>query len=199
MKLVIPFAAIGLAGMVAAWPLLQSHIEGDQRGDSSISLGEAEKLRMVEARFTGTERSALPYSLSANLATQESPGADVILLNRPQADIFLEDGTWLALAANNGRYSQNDQILELSGSVNLFHDSGYEIHSEGARLHLADGTAETNTPVTGQGPFGKLEAQGFLILDKGRTIRFTGATKLVIYPDAAAPGSRKRRAEEAGR
>lgn len=199
MKLVIPFAAIGLAGMVAAWPLLQSRIEGYQLGDSSISLGEAEKLRMVEARFTGSERSALPYSLSANLATQESPGADVILLNRPQADIFLEDGTWLALAAKNGRYSQNDQILELSGSVNLFHDSGYEIHSEDARLHLADGTAETNTPVTGQGPFGKLEAQGFLILDKGRTIRFTGETKLVIYPDAAAPVSRKRRAEEAGR
>ena len=199
MKFVLPIAAMALAGLVVAWPQLQSRIDGFRLGYASISPGEAENLRMVKARFTATDKNALPYVLSADLAVQESPGADVILLNGPQADIFLADGTWLGLAADTGRYSQSEQILELTGAVNLFHDSGYEAHSNGIRVDLAEGVAKANAPVVGQGPFGELEAQGFVILDRGRTVHFTGRTKLVIYPDAEMLVRGERRAEGAGR
>lgn len=199
MKLVLPLAAMALAGLVVAWPQLQSRTDGFRLGYASISPGEAEDLRMVNARVTATDKNASPYALRADLVAQESPGADVILLDAPQADVFLADGTWLGLAADNGRYSQKEQILELSGAVNLFHDSGYEAHSDGIRLDLAEGVAEANVPVVGQGPFGELEAQGFLIVDRGRTVHFTGRTKLVIYPGAEVLVRAERHAAGAGR
>ena len=47
---------------------------------------------------------------------------------------------------------------------------------------MAAGTAEGDDPVTGQGPFGNVTAEGFRILDRGDTIVFKGRTKLEIRP-----------------
>ena len=120
--------------------------------------------------------------MTAPLAIQDNPQADEIELTNPKTDITLEDGSWLALTADRGRYFQSRQILDLFGMVNLFHDSGYEFQSTRAHIDLVAGTAEGDQPITGQGPFGELTAEGFRILDKGRTIHFTGKAKLVIYP-----------------
>ena len=36
--------------------------------------------------------------------------------------------------------------------------------------------------VHGQGPFGDLKAEGFILVEKGKTIVFKGKSKLLIYP-----------------
>ncbi len=38
--------------------------------------------------------------------------------------------------------------------------------------------------VSGQGPFGHVEAAGFRVLDRGATIIFTGKTDLYLEPNA---------------
>ena len=40
-------------------------------------------------------------------------------------------------------------------------------------------------PISGQGPFGNLQAEGFRISEHGKTMYFTGKAKLVIHPSAA--------------
>ena len=47
---------------------------------------------------------------------------------------------------------------------------------------MQQGTAEGDDPITGQGPFGTVAAQGFRILDRGDTIIFTGHTRMLIRP-----------------
>ena len=41
-----------------------------------------------------------------------------------------------------------------------------------------------NLPIEGQGAFGVLNAEGFKLVDKGKTIYFTGKSKLVLHPGA---------------
>jgi hypothetical protein len=43
--------------------------------------------------------------------------------------------------------------------------------------------------VAGQGPFGQISSQGFMVLDKGSRVIFMGKTKLVIFA-AALEGSK---------
>lgn len=182
MKICLPAGALALAGLVVLWPQLQVGDKGFRPGVASVGPQDADRLRMVNARFSGLNKKTLPYTVTAPLAVQDNPQADEIELSNPKTDITLKDGSWLAITADRGRYFQSRQILDLFGMVNLFHDSGYEFQSTRAHIDLVAGTAEGDRPVTGQGPFGELTAEGFRISDNGKTIHFTGTAKLVIYP-----------------
>lgn len=105
----------------------------------------------------------------------------------PKADIALNDGTWLVMTANNGVFKEAKNTLNLNGSVNLFHDSGYELQTKKVEINLKKGLAWGNEAVQGQGPFGELQGQGFSLRDKGKTILFTGRSKLLIYPGIKRP------------
>ncbi len=182
MKICLPAGALALAGLVVLWPQMQVSDKGFRPGVASVGPQDADHLRMVNARFSGLNDKTMPYTVTAPLAVQDGPEADEIELTSPKTDITLKDGSWLAITADRGRYFQGRQILDLFGMVNLFHDSGYEFQSTRAHIDLVAGTAEGDQPVTGQGPFGELTAEGFRISDKGKTVHFTGTAKLVIYP-----------------
>ncbi len=188
MKLLLPVMALALAVVMVAWPQLKSRDGGFRLGFLSINPYDAENLRMDNARFTGLDKKTLPYTLTAEVAIQDGPGADIIRLQRPKADITLKDGTWLALTADNGIHRQKKQTLELTGVVNMFHDSGHSFTTTHAEIDLVRGTAVGNQPVTGQGPIGTLTSQGFRFIREGSIIQFTGKAKLVFYPVKDGPG-----------
>ncbi len=188
MKLLLPVTALALAAVMVAWPQLNSRDGGFRLEFLSINPFDAENLRMDNARFTGLDKKTLPYTLTAEVAIQDGPGADIIRLQRPKADITLKDGTWLALTADKGIHRQKDQTLELTGVVNLFHDSGHSFTTTHAEIDLVRGTAEGTQPVTGQGPSGELTSQGFRFLSKGNVIHFTGKAKLVFFSDKGGAG-----------
>jgi lipopolysaccharide export system protein LptC len=49
-----------------------------------------------------------------------------------------------------------------------------------AHVDVSADTAEGHDPVSGRGPSGDIDAQGFRILDKGDTIIFTGKSDLLL-------------------
>jgi lipopolysaccharide export system protein LptC len=125
-----------------------------------------------------------PFSVSAGKATQADRDADVIVLAGPQADITLEDGAWLTLTADSGRYRRAAQLLDLNGQVNLFHDQGYELHTRDVHIDLAKGSAVSSAAVDGQGPSGELTAQGMEVTDGGKRIHFLGHAHLTFYDES---------------
>ena len=182
MKLVLPIIAAILIALVVIWPKLQPIEEGFRIGISSISPEEAENLYMMNARYMGLDERNQPFMITAEAATQANPESDLVVLELPKADIILADGVWLALAAESGAFHRTDQTLDLLGSVNIFHDAGYEFRTLSAHVDLSAGTAQGNDPVVGQGPFGILRAEGFRLFDRGARILFTGKARLVLYP-----------------
>jgi lipopolysaccharide export system protein LptC len=184
MKLLLPASAAALFGLVVTWPQIQSVPARFTMGFANISSNTGEEPRMINARLAGNDAKGRPYSLTSENASQMSDFSEIIVLERPQADITLANGSWLVLSALGGFYSENTQILGLRKSVDLYHDSGYEFHTSSADIDLSSGSAMGKKPVAGQGPFGQISSQGFKILDNGSRIIFTGKAKLVILPTA---------------
>ncbi len=153
-------------------------------GFSTISLKLSEDTSMLNPRYVGADENGQPFTLTADLAKSQSPESAIVALEMPKADMMLDGGAWMVLTAETGAYHRTTQVLDLSGAVSLFHDSGLEFQTAKARIDLAGGTAAGSDPVQGQGPFGDLRAEGFRLLRKDKIIHFTGKARLVLYPAA---------------
>ncbi len=190
MKILLPAAAAVFIMLLLAWPELTPGKDGFDLDLSELAIDQPEGVTMLNARFTGLDSRNQPFQVTADVATQATENDSVINLELPKADITLEDGTWVALSAQDGVYDRDQQTVELVGQVSFFHDKGFELHTERARFDLDRGTAMSRETVTGQGVFGQIEATGFDSFDQGDRIIFTGPSRLLLYPDARvrAPG-----------
>lgn len=188
MKVLLPALAAALMLLVVAWPQFTVDDGGFRLSVSKLAPDQADSLTMLNARFDGLDEKDRPYMLTADMATQSDREKDRIDLELPKADITLQDGAWLALTARQGLYRRESQMLDLSGSVSLFHDQGFELLTESAQVDLDRGTVSGNQPIQGQGEMGLIEAEGFRVYDRGARILFTGKSHMVIYPsEEAAP------------
>jgi lipopolysaccharide export system protein LptC len=183
LRIALPMAALLLAVLVVAWPKFQARERtGFNLRPVTADPKEVEQLRMVNPRFIGLDSKQQPYTITAKTATQDRAVADIILLDSPQADIQLESGAWVTITSQTGHYAQKAQTLDLEGDINVFHDLGYEFHTERAHVDLADSTVTGDDRVTGHGPSGTIDSDGFMILDRGATVVFSGAAKLLLNP-----------------
>lgn len=182
LKITLPAVALLLIALVIAWPHIQKQNIGLQIGFSAIDVGETGEPSMINPRYTGSDDDGQPFTVTADLAKNLVLNTRQVELEMPKADITLSDGTWLVVTAESGIYNREGQRLDLSGAVNVFHDSGYELRTDAVKVDLGRGSAESITPVRGQGPFGELEAEGMRIIDRGRIIHFTGDATVTFYP-----------------
>lgn len=182
MKWLLPGVALLLIAVIMAWPYLRTEDLRFRISFAAMIADQTEDPSMVNPRYLGIDKDDQAYSVTADLARKLTGNTLSVELEMPKADITLNDGTWLVLTAENGIYQRQQQTLDLIGAVNLFHDSGYEFRTAKARLDLEKGTAAGDQAVHGQGPFGDLKAEGFIMVEKGKTIVFKGKSKLLIYP-----------------
>lgn len=193
LKVTLPLIALVLLGLVLAWHRLNPDPREFRLGAGNISATvDADASRMIKPRYVGMDENNQPYAVVADTATQTAGSADNILLAKPKADVTLKDGSWVAVDAREGLYDRVRQTLGLRGQVHVFHDAGYEFHTESADLDMQAGTASGDVPVEGQGPFGYLKAEGFRITDKGGRILFTGKARLELRPEAAKKAAPQR-------
>ena len=182
LKVLLPAVAVALILLVVVWPEISRDGREFRVRVSDISLEQADSLTMLNARFEGVDDKERQFTLTADEATQTTDDENLIRLELPKGDITLEDGTWMAMTAREGRYRRDTQMLDLNGEVTLFHDRGFELRTQAAQVDLEAGVARGSEDVEGQGPFGNLEAEGFEVLDRGARVLFTGKSRAVLYP-----------------
>ena len=183
MRVLLPTVATALVIVVVLWPQLS-----DQHGRYSItpkqiSADAAKNLTMVNSIYTGVDEKQRPFTVTADSVRLANADSSRIGLTGPKADILMRDGSWIALTADSGTYNRDSKMLVLDGGVNLFHDSGYEFHTKSAVVDMEAGNARGSDPVEGQGPFGNLKAEGFVVHNRGERIEFNGKSTLVLHPD----------------
>ena len=181
-KWILPSLAVSLLLLVATWPQLKSVMDRLHFTVPRIDISDARNLRMVDPRYTGIDRQNRPYVLTASTATQASGSDDIVSLASPKADMTTNSGNWIEVTSYTGTYQPQPQLLDLYGDVELYQDRGNEFHTDSASIDIANGTAKSDQPVTGQGPFGHVTAEGFTMLDRGAVIQFTGKTNLTLLP-----------------
>jgi lipopolysaccharide export system protein LptC len=181
MRLILPMIAAILLAALALWSRLGLDSDSFRLAMGSLGLTAIDSLSMSNPHFDGVDDKKRPFSLTATSARQANSTADIIDLDAPQADITLEDGAWLTMTADNGKYQRSAQLLDLTGQVNLFHDMGYELHTRDVRIDLAKGTAVSSAAVDGQGPSGELTAEGMEVTGGGSRIHFLGHAHMTFY------------------
>jgi lipopolysaccharide export system protein LptC len=187
LKLVLPAAALLIVSLILAWPQVVRDDNRVRFGASRITPDEADTLRMLNARYVGTDTQQRPYVVTAALATRESAHAPRTDLQAPKADMTTSNGAWVAVTAETGVYHNLARLLDLAGDVSLFHDGGTEFHTARAQVDLNAGAASGDDPVAGQGPTSTITAEGFRLYDRGAVIIFTGKSHLVLHPGERRP------------
>ena len=180
LKWLLPAIALALTSIIGwSWfnPSTTSfHIDYSPQ-DFELS-GQDEMLR---PRFVGVDSRQQRYTVTAEVAMRPERGHEEVFLMKPTADITLKDGDWLTLKAEQGIYDRQTEILELHGSVSLYVDNGFEMHTEKAEFDLSQGTARGNQAVLSQSPWGVLTASGFEYSPSGQVFYFSGRPTLVLH------------------
>lgn len=185
LKYALPVIAIALVAMVGLWPHLNPLAGRFKVEAIKISIADALNVRIVEPRWTGTDKFNRPFVVTAHDAVQDAKDNQLVRLNLPKADITLENGTWIALMSEEGTFFRDLDVLDLFGQVSLFHDQGYEFRTQSAQFDAKSGAASGDSSVVGHGPFGQIEGAGFRINGDGTHVVFTGKSKLIIYQGKA--------------
>ena len=183
-KWALPAAALLLLGSLAVWPAVDRLINM-QRG----ALREMENLRvssgnMLGAVYRGLDEHDRPFMITADQAQQIGP--DRINLTRPAADTQTQGGDWMMVSAAQGVYLQREQVLDLTQDVSLYREDGVIMTGVTADMDLRQGIIASDQWVHAEGPFGMLDAQGFLLSQHEGVAQFRGPGRLILNDDAHA-------------
>ena len=125
-------------------------------------LGRIENdLTMVKPRLTGADAKGNPFVITADSAVQDAGNAKKASLKNLEADLTLDNHDWISARARSGMVDMAAGRLELSGGIDVFTATGYELHSNSASANLKQSVIHGHETVTGQGPQGTLRADEF--------------------------------------
>ena len=181
-KIVLPLLAIGLAALVITWSQINPVSQRLQISETEQAPEEIDAITMENARFAGVDTQDRAFNVTAARAIQSADDSNRIALQQPKADIGLADGAKIAIQSDASGLQRDTQTLDLSGSVTLVHDRGYEFRTTSARVDLDKRTASGNAPIEGHTPDGDIRAEGFEIVDGGASIIFHGRSRAVFRP-----------------
>ena len=140
----------------------------------------------MNPRFESLDRKQQPVTITAERAVQGEEDEDLLILEKPVADIGLEGGAWLAITAQVGTYKEEGQRLMLNGNVTLFHDLGYQMETQELSIDLANNSAVSKTDVYIQGPAGTIRAKGFEGSSIDDALVFAGPAQMIINDPGSA-------------
>ncbi len=186
LKRALPLAAVAALALTLGWPQLTGSEDRTRMAYRKPLEGLPESARVLDPHYSGRDEQGRPFTLTADWAEQ-APGSNIVDLAAPRADVTLENGAWVEVAAKSGRFDRRTRLLDLEGEVVLHHDAGYEVRTARARIDLASGRAEGDKPVEVQGPAGRLDAPGFRLEDKGAVVIFPGPARMLLRTAEGAP------------
>lgn len=161
---------------VALWPEL-SRLAGQERS-LSRNLLDVDSARMRAPHYRGVDERGRPYTITAESAVQLGPQR--INLVWPEADIVAEGGAWVYVQSHDGAYIQHAGQLDLSGEVLVYRSDGMTLRTDSAAIEIKAGAAASNALTHVEGPFGTIDSLGFVLLDRGATIQFTGPAHMIV-------------------
>src|SRR5688572_17828685 len=180
MKRVLSLGAFLVIAAVLAFFFIQR--QPRQLSMSYEKLGRIENdLAMVKPKLTGTDAKGNPFVITADMAVQDSQNAKKASLKNLEADLVLNKSGWINARAKTGMVDMAVGRLELSGGIDLFTDTGYELHSQSASMDLKQSEVHGHQPVTGQGPDGTFRADKFHADRNTNLLTLTGNVRMTLH------------------
>ena len=97
---------------------------------------------MVNPKLTGTDGRGQPFTVTSKSATQAQGKTRSMTFDTVVADVTMQDKSWVQIDAKNGLLDGEAKTLDLTETINIFSDKGYECHTASARYDFGSGLAE---------------------------------------------------------
>lgn len=185
MKIILPVVALGLLStlfllsrkvdLTDAVPVAQIDLE--QRAHDQGATNPA---------FSGVSSGGEQVTFRADSARPDPEDAQRILAREVRAQLRLNGGTLIDIAAQHGATDQRDLSTVLHGDVHITTSTGYDIRTD--RLEAEFDTLAARSPgkISGTGPIGALTAGRMELRtdaeDDAAHLLFTDGVKLIYTP-----------------
>ncbi|GAL97037.1 LPS export ABC transporter periplasmic protein LptC [Acetobacter tropicalis] len=180
-KWVLPATALLLLSSIAVWPEVDRLINANSAAIREISKVKIESGNLVGATYRGVDEHDRPFMVTSDSAHQANP--ERMDLTNPAADILTQGGDWILVRSQKGVYMQHADILDLTGEVTLYRDDGLMMHSPVADIDIKRSIIASDSWVRAEGPFGVLDAKGYLLSQHEGIAQFRGPGRLILNDD----------------
>jgi lipopolysaccharide export system protein LptC len=181
-KVVLPMAVGVLIVVLTLAPL-------GKKSDVSFILNKKkvanapERMRVEQARYTGTDDKGQQFTIVANRAIQPSSDVPIVDISGMSARLNLAQGP-LLIRANQGRYNLDAQKVMIDGPVKVAGGDGYRLATRDVAVDLKARQLASQGPVAGAMRLGQFQA-GQLHANLGdRTIVLDHGARLKIVQGA---------------
>lgn len=144
--------------------------------ESSPSTQQTIENQLINPILLSKDAKGKPIVIKAQKATQKDNHA---LLENPHSMVELEENKKITITSNQATYQEKEKVLKYKKDVELKTSSGMMIKSDETTVNLKNNTASSEKPVSGQGPQGHLQAEGFTWNDDVLTL--TGKSKMTFH------------------
>ena len=181
-KILLPSAAGVLLVVLALAPL-------DKKGDVSFILDKKkvdsapERMRVEQARYTGTDDKRQQFTMTAGRAVQPSSNTPLVDINGMFAQLNLEQGPML-IAANQGRYNLDTQQVAVVGPIKVKGADGWQLQTRDVNVDLKQRQLASQGPAEGQMRLGQFRANQIRADLGTHTVVLDGGARLKIVQGA---------------
>ena len=181
-KILLPSAAGVLLIILAIAPL-------DKKGDVSFILDKKkvdsapERMRVEEARYTGTDDKGQQFTMTAGRALQRSSNTPLVDIDGMFARLNLDQGP-LLIAADQGRYNLDTQQVAVVGPINVNGADGWHLQTRDVLVDLKQRKLASRGPAEGQMRLGQFRANQIRADLGTHTVVLDGGARLKIVQGA---------------
>ncbi|MBL42843.1 MAG: hypothetical protein CMM49_09325 [Rhodospirillaceae bacterium] len=160
-KLIFLATASALVLLIVAWSFSSPSDE-----KITISLSNSKPIKnisegLTNGRFIGKDDNDQTYIITADYAEPINGNPREIALQILQADLTLDDGTWITLKAPGGILKRSRNELLLGDSVYIYADNRFEVFTNLVKIDLSKSIITSDNQINMQSPYGNLVANSF--------------------------------------
>jgi lipopolysaccharide export system protein LptC len=181
-KIALPSTVGVLIAVLALAPL-------DKKGDVSFILDKKkvdsapERMRVEQARYTGTDNKGQQFIMTANRAIQRSSDNPLVDVRGMFARLNQQQGPVL-IAADKGRYNIDTQQVAIDGPVKVAGTEGFRLSTSNVRVDLKQRQLASQGPAEGAMRLGQFRANRIRADLGERKVVLDGGARLKIIQGA---------------
>jgi lipopolysaccharide export system protein LptC len=184
MRIILPLIAVALTVIILTWEDAGRNIQPIKK-EELVPPSASVQNELLKPIYKSIDSQQQPFTVTADLATQDRNNPDLMNLDMPKAELELKDGGKVGADATTGLYEQSTQKLNLTGDVHLTHSEGYVLTTEELRIDVAAQKAFSGRDVRVEGPAGTIDAKGLEGDGETGALIFTGPAKVILYNEGS--------------
>lgn len=179
LRIAIPVGAMtGLIGLMA-YSILDPFKSLPVKLDIGALKLEGSAIMMERAELKGYRDNNSPFVVTASKAVQDIKQPHIVTLSDLRSNITMPDQTSAKIAANQGIYDTQKQILTVQGEV-IVETRQYTVRMQSATVNFTQNSIDSRDPVNVSALGGVISANEFSVFDNGSRILFKGRVRSVF-------------------